>query len=91
VFGVDHGVCFSVEDKLRTILWQWRGTPMPADAIDTLAALRDDLVTELGGRLRELITSREVVATRRRIDRMLRSGCYPEPGEGWPAVPWPPF
>src|SRR3954470_19769663 len=23
VFGVDHGVCFSVEDKLRTLLWQW--------------------------------------------------------------------
>jgi hypothetical protein len=91
IFGVDHGVCFSTDDKLRTILWQWRGTPLPDETVATLAALREDLVTDLGTQLRELITSREVAATRRRVDRLLRTRCFPEPGEGWPAVPWPPF
>jgi uncharacterized repeat protein (TIGR03843 family) len=91
VFGVDHGVCFSTEDKLRTVLWQWRGKPLPADALDLLDALRADLSGELGAELRRHLTAREIAATRRRIDRLLRSRRFPEPGEGWPAVPWPPF
>jgi hypothetical protein len=91
VFGVDHGVCFSTDEKLRTVLWQWRGTPLPAEALDTLAALRDELSGDLGTQLRSLITPREVAATRRRIERLLRTGCFPQPGGDWPAVPWPPF
>lgn len=91
IFGVDHGVCFSTDDKLRTILWQWRGSPLPDDALAALAALRDDLLTGLGDQLREHLTSREVAATRRRVDKLLRNRRFPEPGEGWPAVPWPPF
>ena len=38
-----------------------------------------------------LITPREVSAIRRRVDRLLREGLFPMPGDGWPAVPWPPF
>jgi uncharacterized repeat protein (TIGR03843 family) len=91
IFGVDHGVCFSTDDKLRTILWQWRGTPLPADALATLEALHDNLLTDLGDQLREHLTSRELSATRRRVDKLLRTRRFPEPGEGWPAVPWPPF
>jgi hypothetical protein len=91
IFGVDHGVCFSTDDKLRTILWQWRGTPLPDDTLSALAALHDDLLTGLGDQLREHLTSREVAATRRRVDKLLRTRRFPEPGEGWPAVPWPPF
>ncbi len=91
VYGVDHGVCFATEEKLRTVLWQWRGTLLPDDALDTLAALRVDLAGDLGVQLCELLTTREVTATRRRVDRLLREGRFPEPGDGWPAVPWPPF
>lgn len=91
IYGVDHGVCFATDDKLRTVVWQWRGTPLPDDAVDTLEALRIDLSGELGSQLRELITAREVAATRRRVDRLLRLGCFPQPSEDWPAVPWPPF
>jgi hypothetical protein len=91
IYGVDHGVCFASEDKLRTVLWQWRGTPLPADVLDTLGALRVELAGDLGAQLRDLLTTREVTATRRRVDRLLRDGCFPQPGAGWPAVPWPPF
>ena len=91
IYGVDHGVCFAAEDKLRTVLWQWRGTLLPDDALDTLAALRIDLASDLGTQLKALITPREVSAIRRRVDRLLREGLFPMPGDGWPAVPWPPF
>ena len=28
VYGVDHGICFSVDPKLRTLLWRWAGKPL---------------------------------------------------------------
>jgi hypothetical protein len=91
IYGVDHGVCFALDDKLRTVLWQWRGTLLPDDVLDTLAALRTELSGDLGRQLRELITAREVSATRRRVDRLLRERTFPQPSDNWPAVPWPPF
>ena len=40
VYGVDHGVSFHVEDKLRTVLWQWAGAALPDEALDVLRRLR---------------------------------------------------
>ena len=37
VYGVDHGVSFHTEDKLRTMLWQWAGRALPDDAVDDAA------------------------------------------------------
>jgi uncharacterized repeat protein (TIGR03843 family) len=91
VFGVDHGVTFHVEDKLRTVLWQWAGQRIAQDAWAVLQRLAEDLDGLLGDRLAELLTQREVRRTKRRIDRLLASGRYPEPGDGWPPVPWPPI
>jgi uncharacterized repeat protein (TIGR03843 family) len=91
VYGVDHGVCFSVEDKLRTLLWRWRGTPLTEEAMTVLAGLRDGLAGGLGGTLAELLAPGEVRATVRRVERLLATGCHPQPSEDWPAIPWPPF
>ncbi len=95
IFGVDHGVCFSVEDKLRTLLWRWRGLPLSADAVEVLTALRTRLDAgssdALCAALATHLTRAEVRATRSRIDRLLRSGRHPQPSEDWPAIPWPPF
>lgn len=93
VVGVDHGVCFSVEDKLRTLLWQFRGQRLPDEAEEVLSRLEADLAKGAGlhGELLGLLSRAEVTATRRRVVRLLASGCYPEPSEDWPAIPWPPF
>jgi len=91
VWGVDHGVTFNDEDKLRTVLWQWAGEPLPNDARAVLARLAGELDGELGDRLAELLTGREVRRTKARVQRLLRSGRHPEPGDGWPPVPWPPI
>src|SRR6195952_529595 len=53
VYGVDHGVCFSVDPKLRTLLWRWAGKPLPDDAVAVLERLGDELRGELGGQLHE--------------------------------------
>ncbi|HEU5266497.1 MAG TPA: SCO1664 family protein [Jatrophihabitans sp.] len=91
VYGVDHGVSFSVEDKLRTVLWQWADARLPRPCVDVLSCLRAELDRGLGQRLAELLTRREVRQTRLRIDRLLSTGRHPEPGDGWPPVPWPPI
>ena len=91
VQGVDHGVCFSAEDKLRTLLWQWRGQPLDDEAVEVLSRLRALLEGELGQRLSELLTGAEVRATAARVDRLLAEGRYPHPSPDWPAIPWPPF
>jgi uncharacterized repeat protein (TIGR03843 family) len=91
MYGVDHGVTFHVEDKLRTILWQWAGKPLTDEAIDTLSGLRAQLEGALCDRLGELLTVREVRRTVRRIDALLSTARHPQPSEDWPAVPWPPM
>lgn len=91
VHGVDHGICFAVEPKLRTILWGWRGTPIAEDERDTLSRLREALDGDLGARLRELLSNREVALTTRRLDALLARGIFPQPDPDRPAIPWPPF
>jgi len=91
VHGVDHGVSFHVEDKLRTVLWGWAGRPLPPAESEVLARVGRDLGGELGDRLGGLISEEEVAATVARIDRLLAAGLFPEPVPGWPAMPWPPI
>lgn len=91
IYGIDHGICFSVEDKLRTLLWQWRGLPLSDEAIEVLSRLRAELEGDLADQMGELLTRREVRRTLKRVDRLLAGGCYPEPSQDWPAIPWPPF
>ncbi|MFL6240535.1 MAG: SCO1664 family protein [Actinomycetes bacterium] len=91
IFGVDHGVCFSVENKLRTLLWRWRGQRIEPDYLEALQQLRVDLDAALCQQLSGLLSAPELHATRRRIDRLVATRKYPQPSEDWPAVPWPPF
>ena len=91
VQGVDHGICFSVEDKLRTLLWQWRSEPLTEEAVFVLGLLRADLEGPLGEALHEHLTRREVRRTVERVDALLTSRVHPEPSPDWPAIPWPPF
>jgi uncharacterized repeat protein (TIGR03843 family) len=91
VYGVDHGICFSVEPKLRTLLWRWANKRLPDDAVAVLERLADGLCGDLGEQLDEHLTRREVRATQQRVAELLRTGRHPEPSGEWPALPWPPF
>ena len=91
VFGVDHGICFSVDPKLRTLLWRWAGKPLPAEALEVLERLADELRGDLGEQLHEHLTRREVRCTQQRVAELLRTGRHPQPSGDWPALPWPPF
>ncbi|MFI5495625.1 SCO1664 family protein [Actinoplanes sp. NPDC051859] len=91
VLGVDHGVSFHVENKLRTVLWGWTGKPIPAESLDVLRRLGDSLDGKLGESLEEHLTISEVQHARLRVRRLVRAGSFPKPPQEWPAVPWPPI
>jgi hypothetical protein len=91
LLGVDHGVCFAVEPKLRTILWGWRGSALDAGETATLERLRAALEGRLGRQLRRHLAADETVALRQRVAALLSVGRFPHPSPDWPAVPWPPF
>lgn len=91
IFGVDHGVTFSTEPKLRTVLWGWMGQPFEADEIDALERVREALRADLGSGLRALLSPAEVTATKRRVASLLRFGRFPRPSPDWPSIPWPAF
>jgi uncharacterized repeat protein (TIGR03843 family) len=90
-YGVDHGVCFSAEPKLRTVLWGWRGRPIQGAEQDVLRRLRAEIEGGLGEQLAELLEPAEVDAARARLDALLVTSRFPQPTPDWPAVPWPPY
>ena len=92
LYGIDHGVTFNAENKLRTLLWGWAGEALTEEAVDVLEGLRKGLAEggPLAARLEPLITGAEIDATRARVGALLASGTHPEPSGQWPAIPWPP-
>ncbi len=89
VFVVDHGVCFHEEPKLRTVIWDFAGEPIPPDALADLRALGDRLTEGPTGRaLQVLLSQAEVEAVHRRLVRLIELGRFPHPGPGRP-YPWP--
>ncbi|MCX2182516.1 SCO1664 family protein [Streptomyces sp. SKN60] len=92
LYGIDHGVSFHVEDKLRTLLWGWAGEDLTDEAVTVLTRLYALLApgTPLAERLGALLTAAEVAALRERVAVLRGTGRHPEPSGQWPAIPWPP-
>jgi uncharacterized repeat protein (TIGR03843 family) len=90
IVGVDHGVSFHVEPKLRTVLWGWAGEPMPPWLRTEVASGADEaraaFPTGPAG-----LSRAEVRAAEARLDRLLRLGRFPRPAGDWPTLPWPPM
>jgi uncharacterized repeat protein (TIGR03843 family) len=89
VYGIDHGLTFHVADKLRTVIWDFAGDPIPLAIVSTLECLLDELDGALGERLSELLAPAEVEAVGDRARALLRAGTFPIPDEGYHSVPWP--
>jgi uncharacterized repeat protein (TIGR03843 family) len=96
LFAVDHGVTFSTEPKLRTVLWAWEGEAFEAEELAGLERVRAGLGTasapgDLAAALLDVLAAEEVAATRARLADLLRTRRYPSPNPAWPAIPWPPY
>lgn len=91
IWAIDHGVCFHAEPKLRTVIWEFMGQPVPRSLIDDVGALGEALrkgvfpCEQLAG----LLTTDEVAALIRRIDALTDDPVFPAP-TGERPYPWPP-
>ena len=92
VYGIDHGLCFNVDDKLRTVLWGWAGEPLTDDERTLLAELAGALSGgDLGRSVAKHLAGDEIATTLERIHRLLDDDTLAHPTDGWPAIPWPAF
>lgn len=90
LWAIDNALTFHEEPKLRTVIWDYAGEPLPYDVVVDLRRLRGALaeVSGLTRALEQMLSRGEIRALRRRLHNMVETGCFPEPGPGR-VVPWP--
>lgn len=81
---VDHGLCFHVHPKLRTVIWDFAGEELPTDLAADLRRVADDPPGELA----HLLTPEELDELVARAAALLWRGHFPAPDSDRP-YPWP--
>lgn len=93
VWMIDHGLCFSVDPKLRTVIWTFIDEPIPAAADADVRRVAEDLAADgrLARTLGSLLEPEEIATTLARAESLLTTGRFPEPEPGVRPFPWPPI
>ena len=92
VWVIDHGLTFHTDQKLRTVIWNFAGEPLPGDLCgDVERALTSLQSGDLAGKLDRLLSPEEVDMLLRRLRGVLDPRWrFPEPTSAW-SIPWPPI
>lgn len=89
---IDHGICFHAEYKLRTVIWEFAGGPIPPELLADLERFSEKLAANESGirsELQMLLSRTEMEALQKRLRRILSQGTFISPGPGR-HYPWPP-
>ncbi len=89
---IDHGICFHVEDKLRTVVWDFAGERIPQDILADVCRLIEEEENEqrVSLRLSPLLRKGEIAALLSRARRLADQGIFPTPLGTRRSYPWPP-
>ena len=82
--GIDHGVCFSEEFKLRTVIWDFGGEEIPDDLLMRV----EQIASAVPGDVAELLLDEEVDALIERAEWLLENRVFPSPSSRY-QYPWP--
>ncbi len=90
---IDHGICFHEEDKLRTVIWDFAGEPLPDDLCGDLTRLHKELVSSapLLANLKNYLSGMEISALAERARHLIDTGHFPNPNPSRRFQPWPPL
>ena len=93
IWLIDHGICFHVEDKLRTVIWDFAGELIPPELLEDLRRLSALLEPQAEGYaiLRPHLSKGELSALRKRADALIQQGSFPDPHPNRRPYPWPPL
>lgn len=90
LYAIDHGLCFNAVDKLRTVIWDFAGQPLPAEYLSALnrlarpsAALADALLSYL--------SPAELAALSERAEKLIQTAVFPQPPADRRSYPYPPL
>ncbi|MCP4418221.1 MAG: SCO1664 family protein [Chloroflexi bacterium] len=89
---IDHGISFHTEYKLRTVVWEFAGEPIPRHLVADLETFSNKLATDDSGirtELQTLLAQAELAALQKRLMRICRQAIFVLPGPGR-HYPWPP-
>lgn len=89
--GVDHGLTFHSDHKLRTVLWGWVGDALTAEESAGTDRVSEGLHGGLGTDLADLLSAEEIASLAARRARLRLAGRFPAPSGEMSAVPWPLF
>lgn len=91
IWLIDHGICFHVEPKLRTVIWDFAGEEIPDDLVADLEIFSKKLKTDelLRDQLKNFLAEDEVEALRQRGNELVTTRRFPAPPKDVRAVPWP--
>ena len=92
IWLIDHGICFHIEDKLRTVIWDFSGQPIPDPLIADLDRLlaREASEQAVTQGLAGLLRGAEINALLSRMRKFLANPVFPEPLSTRRSYPWPP-
>ena len=93
VWAIDHGICFHEEPKLRTVIWEFAGQPIPAGLLRDVRAFRKRLSDHSDGvtkSLADLLSREEMAALRERAHQLVARSRFPIPSRYERHIPWPP-
>lgn len=92
---IDHGVCFHVEDKLRTVIWDFIGEQIPEDLCSDISRLSSSLLSSTStpsdahACLTPFLSQIEIRALANRAERIAAVGRFPPPDPYRRVFPWP--
>jgi uncharacterized repeat protein (TIGR03843 family) len=84
IWGIDHGLCFSSDFKLRTVVWEFGGETIDPVLIDTLQPIAERIPLEIA----TLLSDDEVEAIQERAQWVIDNPTFPVDQSGR-RYPWP--
>ncbi|MEE8391629.1 MAG: SCO1664 family protein [Anaerolineae bacterium] len=91
IWAIDNALTFHSEPKLRTVIWDFAGEPIPEEYLADLCQLQEHMALESALRqaLTTLLAEDEIAALQVRLTELLESAIFPHPDPTRRQVPWP--
>jgi uncharacterized repeat protein (TIGR03843 family) len=84
LWGIDHGLCFAAEFKLRTVVWEFGGEEIGGELLAISAQIADHVPLDIAA----LLVDAEVAAIQERAQWVVEHRVFPVDSTGR-RYPWP--
>jgi uncharacterized repeat protein (TIGR03843 family) len=85
VWGIDNGLCFAADYKVRTVIWEFGGESIDEALLDRVAPMVERIPLDVAA----LLDSDEIEAMQRRATKLVTERRFPEESASYRSYPWP--